>query len=376
MSARLIIVGGFLGAGKTSAILRLAETLVADGKKVGIVTNDQSENLVDTNFLRGEGKAVVEVTRGCFCCNFDEFTLKLNSLTESELPDVILAEPVGSCTDLIATIFKPIMNNYTRDFTLAPLSVLADPRRIRKFINACAGVSPTGVSPAGVSPAGDMNEINYLFDKQLSEADIILINKRDQLSDTELDELEEFLRKTYPGAEVAAVSALTGEGFELWLDKILHTDARDKPSYDIDYDVYARAEAALGWYNCFVTFDSPKKEDVNILLSSLLEAIRSECAEKRYEIAHLKAYTVTGLDHAKASVTSTDGTVNFAKKAEFPADRFNLILNARIESSPAELERICKTAITQLSADSGADLRDYKAECFSPSYPKPKYRLN
>lgn len=365
MSARLIVVGGFLGAGKTSAILRLAETLIADGKKVGIVTNDQSENLVDANFLRGEGKAVVEVTRGCFCCNFDEFALKLKSLTEAEFPDVILAEPVGSCTDLIATIFKPIMNNYTCDFTLAPLSVLADPRRIKKFIAA----------RGGASPAGDMNEINYLFDKQLSEADAILINKCDQLDAAALDELEAFLRKTYSGAEVAAVSALTGEGFNEWLEKILRADARDKPSYDIDYDVYARAEAALGWYNGFATFVSSKKEDVNSLLSTLLEAIRRECADKGYEIAHLKAYAVTSLDHAKASVTSTDGEVAFAKMAEFAADRFNLILNARIETSPALLERICESAINRLAADAGAVLQDYKAECFSPSYPKPKYRI-
>ncbi|HML49549.1 MAG TPA: GTP-binding protein, partial [Clostridia bacterium] len=129
MPVRLTVVGGFLGAGKTSAIARMAALLIGQGHKVGIVTNDQSENLVDTNFLRSEGRTVVEVTKGCFCCNFDEFTLKLKSLSQAEFPDIILAEPVGSCTDLIATIFKPIMNDYTREFVMAPLSVLADPRR-------------------------------------------------------------------------------------------------------------------------------------------------------------------------------------------------------------------------------------------------------
>lgn len=361
MAARLIVVGGFLGAGKTSAILRLAQALVESGKKVGIVTNDQSENLVDTNFLRGEGKAVVEVTRGCFCCNFDEFTLKLRALSETDFPDVILAEPVGSCTDLVATIFKPIMNGYIRDFTLAPLSVLADPRRIKKYM-AAAG-------------AGGLNEINYLFDKQLSEADIILVNKCDLLAKEEIDEIDSFLRKTYSGTEVIPISVLTGDNLDAWFDFVLHSEAVQKPSYDIDYDIYAKAEAALGWYNGFVTVKSAETIDTNNLITALLESIRDECAASGYEIAHLKAYAVTGLDFAKASVTSSEDAVNFNKKAEFGADSLNLILNARVEAPPAELEEICGAAIRKLAEMPGINLHDYKSDCFSPSYPKPKYRI-
>ncbi len=361
MSARLIVVGGFLGAGKTSAILRLADMFIADGKKVGIVTNDQSENLVDTHFLRGEGKTVLEVTRGCFCCNFDGFTLKLRSMSQTEFPDVILAEPVGSCTDLVATIFKPMMNSYTRDFKLAPLSVLADPRRIKKFITA--------------AKTGFINEINYLFDKQLSEADIILINKCDLLDGSELDEITTFLRKNYPGAEVMPVSALTGEGYDAWLDKLTQGNAADKPSCEIDYDIYARAEAALGWYNSFTTVTTPVKTDINAFVASMLERIRLECSANGYEIAHIKAYAVTGLDSVKASITATDGTVSFAKKSEFNAEKFNLILNARVEASPGELECICEHSMKSTAADMNAELCDYRAECFAPSYPTPKHRM-
>jgi Ni2+-binding GTPase involved in maturation of urease and hydrogenase len=361
MTARLIVVGGFLGAGKTSAILRLAQTLVENGKKVGIVTNDQSENLVDTNFLRGEGRTVVEVTRGCFCCNFDEFTLKLRSLSETDFPNIILAEPVGSCTDLIATIYKPIMNGYVQEFTLAPLSVLADPRRIKKYMSAVV--------------AGDLNEINYLFDKQLSEADIILVNKCDLLTKEDVDEIAGFLRSAYPGTEVIPISVLTGDNLDTWFDFVLHSEAVQKPSYDIDYDIYARAEATLGWYNGFVTVKSEESIDLNDLITSLLESVRDECAVGGYEIAHIKAYAVTGLDFAKASVTSSEDAVNFNKKAEFKADSLNLILNARVEAPPADLERICSAAIRKLAEMPGVNLHDYKSDCFSPDYPKPKYRI-
>lgn len=361
MPVRLMVVGGFLGAGKTSAIARMAALLIDQGHKVGIVTNDQSENLVDTNFLASEGRTVVEVTKGCFCCNFDEFTRKLKSLSRTELPDIILAEPVGSCTDLIATIFKPIMNDYTREFVMAPLSVLADPRRIKKYMSAVR--------------AGVINEINYLFDKQLSEADVILINKCDLLDDSEIGEIRAFLKASYPGAEVIAVSALTGKGFDDWFDVALRRDAVSKPSYEIDYDVYAKAEAALGWYNGFATVRSSEKADVNAFIAMLLEAVRDECAEKKLEIAHVKAYAVTGLDHAKASVTATEDAVSFNKKAELEADRFNLIVNARVEAEPEALEYICERAIRQTAEQMGRTLQDYKADCFAPSYPTPKHRI-
>jgi G3E family GTPase len=367
MSLRLTVVGGFLGAGKTSAILKIADLLIKKGYKVGIVTNDQSENLVDTNFLRSEGLPVAEVVRGCFCCNFDEFTLKLRALAKTDMPDVILAEPVGSCTDLVATIFKPIMNDYTAEFVLSPLTVLADPRRVKNYMAALG--------------SGVINEINYLFDKQLSEADIILLNKCDLLSDGEIENIASFLRRKYPGAEVLPVSALTGDGFVSWFDLALRRDAPSKPSSDIDYGIYAKAEAALGWYNGFATVrsqangDSPQKVNINTYVETLLLRIKRACSEKKLEIAHLKAYAVTGLDHAKASVTSSEDSVTFNRRAEFESDSFNLILDARIEAEPAVLEQICENAVRQTAEQTGMTLQGYKADCFSPSYPTPKHRV-
>ena len=85
MSAELIVVGGFLGAGKTTSILSIAKYLLSLWKKVGIVTNDQGSDLVDTNFLKASGMSVLEVTGGCFCCNFEEFINKVQTLAESDL---------------------------------------------------------------------------------------------------------------------------------------------------------------------------------------------------------------------------------------------------------------------------------------------------
>ena len=105
---RFLMVGGFLGAGKTTTLGRLAGSYIEKGLRVGIVTNDQATDLVDTHTLRQRGFDVEEVPGACFCCKFDDLLSTIGRLERSQSPDVILAEPVGSCTDLVATVVQPI----------------------------------------------------------------------------------------------------------------------------------------------------------------------------------------------------------------------------------------------------------------------------
>src|SRR5881296_1846206 len=96
---RLVMIGGFLGAGKTTAITRLARHYLGQRLRIGLVTNDQAADLVDTNSLRAQGFPVEEVAGACFCCRFDDLVEKVQQLGQKDRPDLILAEPVGSCTD-------------------------------------------------------------------------------------------------------------------------------------------------------------------------------------------------------------------------------------------------------------------------------------
>ena len=79
----LFMVGGFLGAGKTTSILKMALNLKKQGKKAAIITNDQGEALVDTNLIKSSGFPVLEVTGSCFCCNFPAFADKIGKLIKT-----------------------------------------------------------------------------------------------------------------------------------------------------------------------------------------------------------------------------------------------------------------------------------------------------
>ncbi|NBP81810.1 cobalamin biosynthesis protein P47K, partial [bacterium] len=106
------MIGGFLGAGKTTSILQFAQWLTDRGLKVGLVTNDQGGSLVDTALASAHDLPVEEIVGGCFCCRFNSLVEAADSLVGEAAPDVLIAEPVGSCTDLVATVSLPLEQIY------------------------------------------------------------------------------------------------------------------------------------------------------------------------------------------------------------------------------------------------------------------------
>jgi len=73
----LHLVGGFLGSGKTTAIIGAVKILLSQGKTAAVITNDQGKYLIDTAFFRLSDVPTVEVTGGCFCCNYDDLDDRL-----------------------------------------------------------------------------------------------------------------------------------------------------------------------------------------------------------------------------------------------------------------------------------------------------------
>src|SRR5918996_1056519 len=198
MNADYVMIGGFLGAGKTTAVLALAHWLAVSGRRVGLITNDQSIGLVDTALAAAAGFPVEEITGGCFCCRFNSLTEAADRLQQRMAPDVFIAEPVGSCTDLRAAVSYPLRRIYGEEYEIAPLSVLVDPIRAGRIL--------------GLQPGKTFSEkVLYVYDKQLEEADIIVINKTDLLDAEQLESLTSALASKYPKAQIIAMSARTGE---------------------------------------------------------------------------------------------------------------------------------------------------------------------
>src|SRR5207245_6617983 len=172
--------------GKTTTISRLAHFYINQGRRVGLVTNDQAQDLVDTNSLRAQGFPVEEVAGACFCCRFDDLISKVGRLQEEERPDVILVEPVGSCTDLVATVVQPLRDLYGERFEVAPYPVLFKPSHGLRILR--------NETDAGFSP-----KAAYIFRKQLEEEDALVLNRIDEMTPDALTELGDLVSREFPG---------------------------------------------------------------------------------------------------------------------------------------------------------------------------------
>jgi hypothetical protein len=341
----LVLLGGFLGAGKTTLILTAARLLQSRSLKAAAILNDQGTDLVDTEFVRNSGVEADQVGGGCFCCRFSDLIDAADRLREYS-PDVIFAEAVGSCTDISATTLQPLKLNYRHQFRLAPYSVLVDPDRAKELT--------TGID----------SDLSFLFQKQIDEADLICFTKSD--IHTDFPELN--------AAPVRYFSPLTGEGVAAWLDEVLglHEQAGTK-ILDIDYARYARAEASLAWLNCAIRLTLVHPLSPSSVVGPLLDNLDTALTEQGLQIAHLKVMDDSPAGYIKASIVrngqepAVHGTL-----AASPALSHTLVLNIRAAGEPATLQETVEAQLSKLPGE----IEVQNMQCFSPSAPNPEHRLS
>jgi Ni2+-binding GTPase involved in maturation of urease and hydrogenase len=362
MTAHYVMVGGFLGAGKTTALLRAGEHLSAGGRRVGLIVNDQSDALVDTALVRSRKLPVEQIAGGCFCCRFNSLVEAAARLARDARPDVFLAEPVGSCTDLGATVALPLRQMYGHRYTVAPLSVLVDPERAARVLGIEHGRS--------FSP-----KVLYVYRKQLEEADVLVINKIDVQPPGRVAALRAVLEGTYPSARVVEMSARTGTGVAAWMDALLETPAGGRV-LDIDYDTYAEGEALLGWLNC-TAGSNGAPVDGDAFLQAIATRIHRGLAADALEIAHLKLTLVPpaggGISVVNAVRTGAPPELAFALDAQ--VDAAEITINLRAEADPERLEHVVRQALGEVGDASGASVVVRHLERFRPGRPVPTYRM-
>jgi len=364
--ALYIMLGGFLGSGKTTAVAALAQRLSSKGLRVGLITNDQGQELVDTAMLRSKGFATEEIPGGCFCCRFNSLVDAADKLTESTRPDVFIAEPVGSCTDLVATVTYPLRRMYGDQFRIAPLSVLLDPvRALRVF---------------GLQPGGSFSsKVLYIYRKQLEEADIIVISKSELLLPGQLEALQSAISAEFPQATVLAASVRTGAHLEEWFTQLESGEQIERQTMDVDYGVYAEGEALLGWLNATAALSIAGEFDANQLLQTLAAEIQQRLQTATAEIAHLKmTYSPdAGLgDIAVVNLVRNDYVPELAIRLDQPAGGGQLVLNLRAEAAPEILAEALRSALpAAASSVPGLEITLEHLEFFRPGKPVPTHRI-
>lgn len=172
------VIGGFLGAGKTT----LVNHLVASGsQKFGIIVNEFGETGIDGSLIENvDTDGIAELSNGCLCC-------------------------VGR-EDLISALFKLISRKDKPDYILIELSGLADPVPVAQTVlDPFARTRFELDSIIGVADARNLEQT--LRDGpegavQLAYANAVVLNKTDLASPEQVDEAEALIRKINPLAQV------------------------------------------------------------------------------------------------------------------------------------------------------------------------------
>ncbi len=363
--ALYIMIGGFLGAGKTTAMARLARHLTEDGKTVGLITNDQGSGLVDTLTLRSQGFEVEEIAGGCFCCRFNSLVAAAETLTEATRPDVFLAEPVGSCTDLVASVSYPLRRIYGENYTTAPLSVLVDPVRASRVLGLESGRRFS-------------SKVQYIYEKQLEEADVLVINKCDSFDPAARQSLRQALTQRWPHPRIFEVSAREGDGLDAWFEYVTTTEIAGRPAMSIDYTLYGEGEALLGWVNCTAQIVSSHPVDGNELLQTLMRGLQDQLQDTTTDIAHLKMTLSTdgGLgETGVVSLVRQDFVPELSQRLSGALTNAELIVNLRAEADPLLLQGAVEKQLGELDSSGGISVKVEHIEGFQPGQPVPTHRV-
>jgi len=202
-------IAGFLGSGKTTAVMKIVDELMKQGHKIAIVVNDVGEINVDAKFIEAHGLKAKEIAGGCICCQIaGTFAETLALLHDSYNPEIVIVEPSGVAIPWglkRAAEYSEAKGDIVIEH--APVITLVDATRVDFLVKA----------------------VKRLVETQIREADVCFVNKVDSASATDIARTEAMIKEMNPKVEIAHMSSETGLGIDYACELIL---TRISPRYD------------------------------------------------------------------------------------------------------------------------------------------------
>lgn len=351
---KIHLLSGFLGSGKTTAIQSACNELIKQQKKVGVITNDQGVSLVDGNFFEHLNIPNRQVVNGCFCCNYNEFENTIEALIKANQPDIIFAESVGSCTDIVATVLKPLF--HYRPGAQVTFCTFADVRLLKILLEE--------------NSSFDEN-VRYIYFKQLEEAGIIVISKIDLIDDKLLHEIKPLIEKKYGDKILLYQNSFDEKNIQQWLN-VLDNQHFEKPSsLQIDYDVYGDGEAKLAWHDQELEIHTTNDNATGAAID-LIRMISKKICLNKYPVGHLK-FLLNG--EKKISFTYTFQEELFDTIKNIKNNSADLLINARVQTSPEKLSRLVSEAIKETEIKFNCKIVLKSIASFQPGFPDPTHRI-
>ena len=204
--AKIDIISGFLGAGKTTLIKKLFKSSLKK-EKVVLIENEFGEIGIDGSFLKESGVEIKEINSGCICCSLvGDFASSMKEVIDTYHPDRIIVEPsgVGKLSDIINAV-----KNVEEDLELNILCTVVDGKKAKmqirnfgEFLKDQIGFAKTiVVTKVDLIDETKLQE-NVNIIKEVNNFANVITTKIDEINEDELlrllensDSLEEDLLK-------------------------------------------------------------------------------------------------------------------------------------------------------------------------------------
>ena len=241
------VLSGFLGAGKTTLLNHILSN--REGLKVAVIVNDMSEINIDASLVRSNEK-LIEMSNGCICCTLRQDLLEQVALLAAEKRfDYLLIESTGISEPMpVAATFSFEGEDGHSLSQVARLDTMVTVIDGEKFLEDMDSYDDLLDRHLGLSDEDTRNIADLLID-QVEFANILLINKTDRMSSTDIDRLEKLLRKINPDARIL---------------KTQHSQV--SPSEILNTRLYDEEKAAVmpGWLKELQGFHTPETEEYGI----------------------------------------------------------------------------------------------------------------
>lgn len=350
---QVVVVGGFLGSGKTTTIINMGKYLAEKKKKVAIIVNEIGEVGIDGDVIKRFGFDTKEITNGCICCSLKVgLRTTINLLVNEYKPDIIMIEPTGIAFPHVIRNEVELMN-LGEEVRIAPLVTLIDGSRFKYL----------------------MKEVKEFAMRQIIDAEILGINKVDLIESIRLPIIEASVQQLNPKARIVMLSGKdTGESFENFmrivlpdLDEVLEKVPKAEV---IEKTVFAPQEtensieaSGVGSYSAEfkVGNENLSTENARKLTVELINTIKAKVLKLNPEfVGHIKLFMDNGLETVKQSVTiyyeepqediikSKDGAVPILKILSAVSNVEKEAVNDAVESSVCEVFEREKITVNKL----------------------------
>ncbi|MBQ8975409.1 MAG: hypothetical protein IJ072_06795 [Oscillospiraceae bacterium] len=347
---KFAVFSGFLGAGKTTTMMALTKYCQQQQIGAAMISNDLGHgvNLADNRYAQLSGCNASEMTDECICYQNENLADRLNSYYDNGCRLVISDIP-GFGVGALEHVYHGLTEKFPGQFELSPFTVLVEPDTISILRDGTGG------------------DLEYLYDTQLVEADIIVLNKCDLIDAQKQQEDAAWLTEHYPNAKVLPVSALKGEGLEALCQALLEGKASMRRP-DIGYGGEA-FQAAMGkiseYYIQYRAEVCCGEFDGNSYLADMARQVREGIESAGYAIPHLKllAWTPEG-DFGKADLIGAQRPIEVNHSFQRPCTSLSVILNASAVCPRQTLDELITGSVNAVSDKYGLSINVEKSECF------------